>query len=68
MKAVTPVMSFCDSCHFEGLAAWGWCLSLMMERQVNFSLGAAATREQIQSAVAAVKREVEALSGVISHP
>jgi cysteine desulfurase len=37
-------------------------------QMIRFSLDAATTREKIQSAVAAVKRQVEALSGVISQP
>ena len=37
-------------------------------QMIRFSLDAATTPAQIQSAVAAVKREVEALSGVISQP
>ena len=34
---------------------------------IRFSLGDATTREQIQSAVTAVRREAEALRGVVSH-
>jgi cysteine desulfurase len=37
-------------------------------QMIRFSLGAATTREQIQSAVTAIRREAEALSRVISQP